>query len=858
MSTVRHSNSIVLSKFQKKQPILAPVDLPNLTSKHIVVSERLDNDELLGSNIKIIKRLAFLNKSILPFNAYESGFLSRADGLLKYINYLGNYENIVSVHVNPGFYSRRRYEYFLYPNNAVNETAEDEEYFLEHLPTSESPIEVAIWTRDRVNAPIYHRRFTQRASVEDKDSYKYDEDLNNIVFDQDYYEEFTSVDSTAQELLFTGDRLGRADGTACQTLYTKYFPLKEDTVSIWTVNGASDPDPQEWTVVDNLSESLFNDYHVYVDHDLGIVQFGGKLGKDTILTEPVSDTDTEITVLDPRGLPPKGYINLIHQTDSELIYYGGINGFKLVNLTRTAPLNFTEPTQTQVVPEGRGALPPIGATVIALYKAVPRVEYETSQPKLKVSRNKNNFLPYWSNRLNALLAIDRKNKFIASDGHKLKVLNASKLYLNGTVVYGPFSSNSDLVTLEGSVMDPEGNPIVNSRVTLRAEQGGLINNLEEAVVYTNTQGRYWATYRASNLDEQMIFNQEPDDFSVVHDFHNGEETTIITFQSNEFLLLSNINRVHLYAVTKDSPSQGTIGEKYEYSGLLGFTRAIEHSFGVPALSQQPTPSTGLVVPGTTLLDTGIDYIGGQVKVYYTDNTSSVHEIDQLFKANQVNTGDEFIDFNTWLIGTTSSLDNKDISHVRFIGKEDIIWDPDTLNGKKSVLRRVDTSGNWLHPSKESASVVHKPLTPIEYLGDNRFRFPEYLPIPNRYDDENKLGAYGIFSGTRDSIIAEAEDPSCSMRTILSNRIFLLIELFDTDNGTFFFGNNYVPYGFRLVDDNMEVASTISLATYLTINDIASYSENEPLISYVEDNQLIYTETVTNPISNMITYSIEVS
>lgn len=858
MSIVKSSTPVVLSKFKKNQSTLAPVNLDRLKSKHVSISERIENDELIDSNIKSIQRLDFASKSTLPFSSFQSGFKDRADGLLKLIQYYGNYENIVNTHVNPGFYSRKRYEYFLYPGNAVNEIAEKPVHELVHLPTGSSPIEIAIWTRDRVKAPIHHRRFKQMNSLENKNSYVYDDELNEIEFDPAYYEEFIEDSSSAEELLFKGDRLGRSDNTDCQTFYSKYFPINEDTVSIWTINGVSDPAPQQWTVVNDLSQSLSTDYHVYVDRDLGIVQFGGKLGEDTVLTSPVLDTDEEITVLDPRRLPPKGYIRLIHQNNDELIYYGAINGFKLVNLTRTNPISFLNPEETIVSVEPRGRVPEAGATVLAFYKAVPRIEYETNKPKLFASRSKNNFLPYWSNRLNTILAVDRKNKSIAVDGHSIKVLNAGKLYINQTVFFGPFSSRSGLVTLQGSVLDKEGNPIVNSKVTIRSERGGLINNLEEAVVHTNTQGHYWFTYRPIDIDEMMVFNQEPDSFSVVHDFHNGEETTLITFQSDEAIAFSDLNKMHLYAVTKDSSSQGTVGEKYTYTGLLSIERAIEHTPGIQSISQVQLGTNGIVLPGTSILDTGIEYVGGLLKVYFADNTTSEHFITKTFKANSVNTGDEFIDFNTWVVEVDSSIDNKVISHVRLIGVEEVVWNPDELNGRKTVLRRVSNDPNWIHPSKENASVVHKPITPIEYLGGNVFRFPEYLPIPDRYDDENKLGAYGLFSGIQDSIVAEAEDVTCSKRKILSNKVFLLIELDEIDNGTFSFGGNYVPYGFRIADDNMEVASTISLATYLTINDISSFSENEPLISYVDNNQIIYTEESNNPIPNKITYSIQVS
>jgi len=150
------------------------------------------------------------------------------------------------------------------------------------------------------------------------------------------------------------------------------------------------------------------------------------------------------------------------------------------------------------------------------------------------------------------------------------------------------------------------------------------------------------------------------------------------------------------------------------------------------------------------------------------------------------------------------------------GEGEVEWTPSPPTGRKVVLYHWDSEAiNPITGFKGSYS----PVRPINY-DEGVFTYSQTLDIPSLTDSTINLGSYWIVSDRVLEIQASCLSPRTGVR-IYSNIIALRVELPAYMKGEYISeALRKVPFGWRIPDDNYNVASALNKATFITINPVA--------------------------------------
>jgi hypothetical protein len=523
------------------------------------------------------------------------------------------------------------------------------------------------------------------------------------------------------------------------------------------------------------------------------------------------------------------------------------------------------------------AIPENGSAVWLAYDASIRVEYSITESD--VVRRKDMLAPYTMANNESIAFIKRKESTV--DKIRLTVKDKNMVRLNnGESYYGPVYSNEEVLVIEGICYDVYNEPVADSYVRVYIVSGdGTLDYLPEQYIYTNSEGKFWVNYIPSNERWNAYYATD----KGVRHIDDETYLTLFSFDTTEDPVFGELALSHIYAVTKDDATQGTVGKRIPIIDALKEYPDISDYYGVPLSTTLYTlteSDEGILVVGTTDFDLFLeDYEGGSVTVIVENPIGAMIEIEApivAIKRVQNIWSDLSVDFadryHTYVVYVSDVITViGDIKSIYIRSKYDVQYDSTILNGRKSVMRtRVGTSPgdynavsytpwvsgdeptdlptekDWLHPASQTVSTVYKGITPTRVVSSNTIAVQGLLPLANSTNINEKLAAYCVYAGKVISIQAETKLQPYYNYSVKSNVVRIFMDINPMDNGTISTDTSYIPYGFRLVSDEYEGASTISGPTYLTVNDVRHKSttgeQKFPIYSYIRsDGNIQYEE-----------------
>ena len=903
--------------------------IDSLLSHRVTPASRNNETNELESGNYIQRPRLKADIKMIASDDLASGVRGKKDCRLDALEEQSQRLSIIEPVLRTGYYNIGKHDFYLYGDYGIQEkiTGGATTGTLSELPDPNAPVRVAIWTRNKYDAPVPHREarmvndFLTDLISEGRHSSTLSDDLDEIVFDnttespdwtlnQPMEEVLVVSDpfgtSTKLEFVVFGDVLGKSNGKSCQQYYTKFFPL-DDTRDIYVFSMPNEADDRtgliEWTRIASHALSGPTDYNYVLDDELGIVKFGGTRGVGGKLRSDLSAGETRaVLCIDTYGLPDSGVIEFTDGINTEKIQYLSRTDSDLLRITRPVP-TFDWPAGTPFRVPQTGVIPPKDHTIVIGYYAVPRIEYAEYNKKenltLTARRSESLLAPYEIQNNESILCIDRTNYKIGSI--VLTPIDINGIYIEGELCYGPVYAEETTVVVQALVLSDKGKPIPNSRITVEIKGPGTVNYAKRISLRTNSEGKAFFTYIPGNDVLQPLYAVD----SMVT--YNGGKTRIdFSWNPDDTLIVSDLSLLHLYTVTKDDPTIGTVGRHWEvpisdYSAhpdigsFIG--RAFSDSaptgtyladnniidgfliFGTPYMSNPDAFNPQLVEDELKYAKVIIEYsaiVGSNPTV-----GTLTFDIDRVFRDSNLWSSDPIIGGNfdlqiqkhTYVIATKEEIKIPgSIQRIWIQTPQDRIWEEEKLNGRLGVIRTLvgdplldphGTPGNWLHPASNEIAAVYKPVTPSAWLGANVLEFEGTLPLPNSNDNLNNLGAYAIFGQLRAEVNAWAQDPNCSSVFVYSDPLCFYVTLSPRDSGTVKAGTDYVPYGFRLRSETFDGSSRIGTATYLTINSAKRVSNTAPyrvpLISQITDGSIIYdtSSDIYDALPNSISYLISV-
>lgn len=807
----------------------------------------------------------------VPYARWQAGVGGATDLLLDHIELvpIDYFKNILAPILKPGQYAVGSSHYHLYSDRSHVEYITPDDVFtddgveynmieLDYVPDLDWPITAAIYERLPNLETTYHRfikhteEFTgeltshSRADTVDDDGtinwldvdsqYEHEfliqvDDINTtepvykLFFNKNYlfsYEEpaggMLTLDC-AEDLKGYLDFVGTSNGNPCQVFYTKYLPLYKseslDSVTVYAVypSGAcTDPSTIDtWNTVETLDWSV-EDADVAVDFDLGRIVFGGDDPQFTKTTHTINTVVTTIPVISTEGFSRRGYLRLEDGFDEEQVSYTSKTDTEFLGVTRgvfaTTPDTWLKNTSISQIQQG--ALLQEGAQIYVAYTATPRVEYEPLFTTKEYFVNSyKDVSPYKNVQSEGLLALSRREQEVASIS-----VSVNKSLIAGNI-YGPVYLGNDYAILEIMALDADGIGVPNIALTISLDGIGSI--LEGSIVYTDNNGKAYATYK-SPVNPDALGH-----YSTSGVYDSGD--TVLTFDADARFLELSPQDIYLYQVTKDSPVIGTLGYGASVEGIE--TDIYGNSNQAISIFLDVEPK---------YFDDGIAYL--------TDGATTETRLIKHFlrsqpgHSNVVNPPTSAEDVMNNLLARTIHLDQPTLitpTSIRLIEAGAIEWDNAVYNGRKSIVYRLeDQSGDgYVHPSMP-IDTVYAPLRPIDIEDNITLRYDGTLTLPDPDDNNVNVGAYFSYSPQDVTITISTSNNGCISGEI-SEEIQLRIELPPYMLGVYVASSARVPYGFRIKSDTFDAASAISASTFLTINSVARYGSAGPFVSVPNDS-----------------------
>lgn len=593
--------------------------------------------------------------------------------------------------------------------------------------------------------------------------------IGKIDYDYDY--ESTNALATIASI-WENKGSGIADGCL---KFTKYFPIQEGSLEVAVIeNGVL----SFWTEQTTLAYSRGTDKHFVVDHDLGIVEFGGYQNEDLVLAKLTEDYDTEIEVLyseDLKQYPDSGILLI----ESEEIFYYGRDGNTFLNCVRgynsTTPDRYVKGTLVQDIKHGAGTT----GEIFISYTAVPRVEYEVSDSELRYSTNTQflNINPLTHVTPNKILQITSIQKNLA------EIILTTNTNSIGGNLYGPISYGVDTVQLIATAYDSFGNTVEDINLTISIEDGpGVLNNNQTAVTSpTNSEGQVYAYYYAPYTDNDVF------QYATTVTQDSGNTSIEVEVEST-----ANPEDVWIFQVVKHDASLGTVG-------LVG--EVIDESVESPPYGYYSLTVNRLVYPE--------DYEGGWLVITGTDSVRRWRNITNVFETVDADDKPVSVFYLDAALPATTSTGQNAYTYA-FDAQE---WNSTLLNGVKVILYEWSTEA--LHPLTKVAG-AYMPIHPTS-VDTNLITFTgRTLAQPDPSDDSVNLGAYAIIVPKYVTVKATGVDPF-SGRVIESNTIRFLLNLPSFLTGVDKTGALPIPYGWTLPTDEHNVGAGLGGANFITIN-----------------------------------------
>lgn len=692
--------------------------------------------------------------------------------------------------------------------------------------------------------------------------------------------------------------LGEAKATANQVFKTKYFPISAagtvdsnfsdnlTHIGVVSANGSSWDFYQIFESYQAALADSSNEYSCYFDRYTGRIYFSRQglnlpedveyiVGNGTIVNNVVGQTI---------DIPGKDW-NYLEDDGAIQISLDGIS-FETVKFHK-ATQNKIQITTTgddysgdiRIYPLDYFAYP--SGKVYAFYTTVMGFEKEVNSSVRKLTEKEIEPWLWVGQKTIAVLAKDK----VFPAKITLRALDMPLARRSGnSLVYGPLYYGAEIAILEGEVLSYNDEPIVNQEVTISIKQGpGMLNGSKTINVITNDDGKFYINYYPQENSFTFLRFKDTDIT------YQGTKTFLRANSSyNDLDLISlgssGAESCIIYAILKDDGSLGTTGKRHAINAAQYSDYSIYESLGVitelPDRLLNLMSSSGIVFTNFLRDDEVSGYRNGQVTIF----DPSLGEYVSL-KIKDIVKAPEYWWDGTWDIPNEEAkqstyvilLQPEESDIYSTITSFDTIWlkketdvhyDSTLLNGRKCILSELKSPPrtNWKHPNVEGYPSVYGPIMTTFYNGSqNKFTVESVLPISSSTDPMIDIAGYALIP--EKSVLIQAETTN-EDDIIYSNNVEFEIKLNNRDKGVVenILGTFKVPYGFRLVGNGDDSSSTISTATFLTINKVSGAMPNTtsstkyPLISRLGVNGIIYLdsaneETVYQPSSSSVKFTI---
>jgi hypothetical protein len=824
----------------------------------------------------VVFNSAAINKSL-----YRNGILESESLMTKISN--------ESIKVYPGEYTLKGEPHYLSYDTYINYFTNHENDSLIELDHFNSPLlniwESNIWTKeDNERIVAVPKLRNDSYNITPSPSYKFNSNNIDIQVDNywksssDTFAKFTSDKSNivnslsdSQKLTFC-EYLGETTYASPVVFRTKFFPISEIGTEDFNI---TEKTTKVFMKLENTNE--INTFHIYnslqeleeaddyygcfVDRSTGKVFMSRKkIFKEEEYAFVVdSSSNSSRLILNAKNASIESwadaqYLQIVNPSPSlptnEICYV------KKLSPTQLLVTEFVETysANSEVSCTQASSFPiPIAGKVYISYSVV--MNMESHYPKAMPRPLSQQLKPWlWKNQRSiAVLGKEKTSAFKIS----LKALGIGFLRNEKNVtVYGPVSSESEVILLEGLIEDSEKNPVPfqDATVFLKESDGTLNGERGSTNVTSNDEGKFYVTYDPNfNRVSWIIFK----DSEITYD---DKSNTFLTYnnsynQLREYEQLSADQKdAIVFAIRKDDGSVGTVGKKIDIDVDLWNSFSVVNN-GYGAMSFEIAGSladqySNIGSHGTVIFDSLLkheidEYTNGTIDIVGTDE-EHIRTIKRIVPFAAAWEGDEpnlSTKMNTYLIIYDSEIADStgNISSIRLYKAGDIRFNSEIMNGRKVVLAE-EKSSNWEHPNSDENLTVYGPVVVSDFDSSNLvFEVAAVLPESSSSDREKDIAGFALIPNRSSLIQAFTVTEE---KTIYSNVVGFSLVLSDRDKGVVktILDNLYIPYGFRIRNNKSEVSSTIGTATFLTVNTLNGNQPLDPkfpLISYLNANGIIY-------------------
>lgn len=707
------------------------------------------------------------------------------------------------------------------------------------------------------------------------------------------------------------ENLGTADGSYNLVFQTKYYPTSiptpsnENTIEFFgnqkTHIRVKDSEGY-WTAYQAydsyiLAESSGNPNSCYLDRFNGRIYFARETFKsDTPIAIPGPNISpgafSRMTVPYAVGelLDDNGFLLLsgtgVFDGEEEEVRFDKINNTTLE--IKNYEGNYVGANTVYIAPANK--LTPPNGEVYIKYSAVIGFQKEINNT---VKENLSKEIEPWTWSNQRTIAVISKSEAYPYYIN-LKCVDTPFLrFSDGTSIYGPLYSGSEIVLLEGEVLSYDGEPIASQEVEIFLVSGsGLINLETTATVVTDDLGKFYASYnpRVSRLN-WIVFK----DSDVVRTLYPSYTTKLkVNAEYNDLsgttLPPTGIAESIVYAIRNDDGAVGSVGTVYPVPSPEDFDEDIANyppyqNNKLGEIFEYDANNKAVLIYDGIRDEDIVLYNGSTMTLcFITDgeivqrrvNIKNIVKYPEAWYDNDL--GEFRFMHERQRISTYALLlDNEQeslwntvtsIFQINLHTKEEVQYDPDALNGKKVVLIENKPEG-WGHPSTDNLYPVYGPVMTTSFNKENmEYTINKVVPLSSTEGSSYSAGIVGYAISPDNFAIVQAKTLSKNDKYIYSNKVGFEIKLANRDIGvvTALLSGLKIPYGFRLWDNQSEDSSAIGTSTFLTVNSLAGTQTRDPqfpLVSYVDANGIIYlgNRNVKTPFdggSSSVDIKIEVS
>ena len=565
-----------------------------------------------------------------------------------------------------------------------------------------------------------------------------------------------------------------------RSLFLDYFPVNAGSVRLVSVSSSGVV--TEWTEKDSLAFSQASDRHFSVDYDLGVIETGGYKAPDLVLASTLEAGDTEIEIIPTRDIdsyPSQGILNI----DGELILYASRSHTTFFDCIRA--YNGTEARDHLGFSRVADVTHGLGTTDswFAGYEAVPRVDYEVTSYALR-SAAYTGWISVKSLshvKSNKVLQIVSRNENLASIE-----LTSDRPAIGGNL-YGPVYYGSDTAKLTATGYASDGTPVeaVPLTIYIKSGAGQLNGSLSSYTANSNTQGQVSCAYNVplgqDDVDQEVIKTEHVD----------GDTHMTLALGPNV-----TPEDCWVFQILKHDPILGTVGNKA--TAFAGGAIGAPYGLGYIDVWVRHTE----------------DYSGGILRLQDASGVMRTFNINSAL-ASVDGSLEPFTRFYTAEAVTASWVTSS--SPVWLLQPDSTEWIEAKARGSRVILYEWSTDAQ--HPITGDVG-AYTPVRPDEIRGNKLIFNDRRLAIPDKYDDDNNLGAYVVVAPAQVRFGAFGRDPF-SGRLIRSNDLRFKLILPNSLTGVDDTGALPIPYGWTFVTEEFNIGAGIGGANFITVNPAAT-------------------------------------